>query len=126
MKRTNVKRAASKAVDRLLAGLLGMLLFVGSLGLGAVWLRHQIASSANELESLEGAMVEERRVLARLGAELARATSPGALMLKNRQLALGLAVPQERQIVLVRENVEARLLDKSFGGLSASFPDSRQ
>lgn len=126
MKRPRAKRAASKALDRFLLGLLGMLVFVGSLGLGAVWLRHQIAESANELRYLERAMEEERRVMARLGAELSRATSPGALMLKNRKMALGMEIPDESQIVLVRENVEARLLDKSVGGLTATYGSSGQ
>ncbi len=107
----------STVLNRVIGLTLLLLLAVGSFGLGTVYLRHQSATTANAIKSVERGIALEKRRLSELSAELTRLSSRDSLLALNTQHGLRLGIPGERQIVRVTENVEARLYRKSTSSL---------
>lgn len=108
---------ASTALNRVIVLTLFLLVAIGSFGLGTVYLRHQTATTANQIKAVERSITLEKRKLSELSTEYTALTTRESLKRLNDQYALGLQMPSERQIVLVTENVEARLYRKSAAGL---------
>lgn len=105
-----MKSAGTHAfINQLLVYTLVMICFSGSVGLGTVWLRHQISVSANQTKSANAQIVEIERRLAEVTARIAGEQSVSELQRKNAEFALGLVRPQEAQIVRVSESPEERL-----------------
>lgn len=115
-RKSHASSKASRLLNRIIAYTFLLLLAVGCFGLGTVYLRHQSAKTANEIKRVERAAALQKRELAELGAELSRLTTRDSLKWFNERYALGLAMPRDRQIVRVSENVEARLYQKSERG----------
>ncbi len=121
------KKAASP-VNRLLLATILLLAFAGSIGLGTVWLRHEISDVAEANKQMQQRIVEVQRRTAETNAEIAAALNPEVLLGQNSSLRLGLAMPREHQIVPVSEPVEVRLAAKRNNErlgptfVSASFP----
>lgn len=100
-------------VNQLLVYTLVMICFTGSIGLGTVWLRNQIAQTANSIKSFENRTAEIERRLAETSAMVATEQSPEALVRRNAEWHLGLAAPDFRtQIVRIGEDPEERLAAK--------------
>lgn len=100
-------------VNQLLVYTLVMICFTGSIGLGTVWLRNQIAQTANNIKSFQARTAEVERRLAETTAMIAAEQSPDALVRRNTEWRLGLAAPDFRtQIVRISENPEERLAAK--------------
>jgi hypothetical protein len=97
-------------VNQLLVYTLVMICFSGSVGLGTVWLRHQISVTANNTKAIETRMTEIERRIAETSALIAAEQSPDRLEQKNTSFALGLVRPSEQQTVRVNESPEQRLL----------------
>lgn len=91
---------------------LALLVFSGSLGLGAVWMRQQISGAANRSRTLEGQLADVERRLDEVNAGVAAAVNPSALLQRNTTMRLGLASPKEVQVVRVNEVPELRLAAK--------------
>jgi len=105
-----MKKSDSHAfINQLLVYTLVMICFSGSVGLGTVWLRHQISVSANQTRLFDQQIAEIDRRLAEITARLATEQSISELQQKNQTFALGLVSPQESQIVRVTESPEERL-----------------
>lgn len=85
-------------VNQLLVYTLVVIGFSGSIGLGTVWLRHQISVTANATKQLEARLGEVRRHIAEKTVEIESAESPAMLELRNKQWALGLQPPAPAQI----------------------------
>ena len=121
MSRRPTKRVQPSKVSTVLNRVIGLtlllLLAVGSFGLGTVYLRHQLATTANEIKAVERGISLEKRRLSELSAEMTRLSSRESLLALNVQHGLQLGLPGERQIERVTENVEARLYRKSTSGL---------
>jgi hypothetical protein len=100
-------------VNQLLVYTLVMICLSGSIGLGTVWLRHQISVTANQTKQMEARILETERRLAEVNARIAAETSAEALARRNREWALGLGLPTEPQVVRVTERVEERLARRS-------------
>lgn len=97
-----MKKFDSRAfVHQLLVYTLGMICFSGSVGVGTVWLRHQISQSANTTRVLEGRLREVERHIAEFNAEIERAQSPAMLEYLNQQLNLGLQRATPAQVMHV-------------------------
>ena len=96
-------------VNRLIALTLFLLVFSGSLGLGAVWVRQEISQPANRSRALEVRIADAERHLDEVNAEVAAAVNPGALLQQNQAMHLGLVLPREIQVVRVRESAELQL-----------------
>ena len=99
-------------VNRLIALTLLLLVFSGSLGLGAVWVRQEISSTANRSRALVGRITDIERRLDEVNAEIAAAVNPDALLKQNQAMRLGLASPREIQVVRIDESPELRLAAK--------------
>lgn len=97
-------------VNRLIALSLLLLLFSGSLGLGAVWVRQEISQTANRSRALVAKIADVERRLDEVNAEIAAADSPRALLQQNEIMRLGLASPKEVQVVRIEGSPELRLL----------------
>jgi len=121
------KKAASP-VNRLLLATILLLAFAGSIGLGTVWLRHEISAVAEANKQMQQRIVEVQRRTAATNAEIAAALNPEVLLTQNSALRLGLGMPRDYQIVSVAEPVEVRLAAKRNADrfaptlVSTSFP----
>ena len=103
---------AHALVNRLVALTVVLFVFAGSLGLGAVWFRQEISSTANRNRALEGRIADVERRLDEVSAQVAAAVNPDALLRQNEAMRLGLAAPREPQVVRVAGSPELRLAAK--------------
>ncbi len=103
---------AHSLVNRLIAQTLLLLVFAGTLGLGAVWFRQEISQTANRNRALEGKLADVERRLDEVNAQVAAARNPDALLRQNEVMRLGLAAPREIQVVRVAGSPELRLAAK--------------
>ena len=103
---------ATAHVNRLIALSLLLLLFSGSLGLGAVWVRQEISQTANRSRVLVVKLADVERRLDEINAEIAAAASPGALLKQNEIMRLGLTTPREPNVVRVEGSAELHLLSR--------------
>lgn len=119
---------AHALVNQLIALTLLLLVFSGSLGLGAVWVRQEISRTANRSRALVAKITEVERRLDEVNAEVAAAVNPDALLTQNQVMRLGLATPREIQVVRLAESPELRLAAKRnreiFNLASAAAGDS--
>lgn len=99
-------------INQLLVYTIMMICVTGSVGLGTVWLRHQISQTANETKLMEREIAGIERRIAESTARLAAEQSPEMLEFKNEAMQLGLVPPQDVQIVRIDESPEERLAAK--------------
>jgi hypothetical protein len=99
-------------VNRIIALTLLLLVFTGTLGLGAVWMRQEISSTANFSRTLEDRLTGVERRLDEVNAEVAAAVNPDALLRQNKFMNLALVAPREIQVVRVEGSAELRLAAK--------------
>ena len=100
-------------VNQLVAHTPGLLVFGGTLGLGAVWVRQEIFSTANRSRILDLKIADTQRRLDELNAEVATALNPESLLAQNAGMHLALVAPREPQVVRVTESPELRLAAKN-------------
>jgi len=103
---------AHSLVNRLIALTLLLLMFAGSLGLGAVWFRQEISQTANRSRSLEHKLADIERRLDEVNAQVAAAVNPDALLRQNEAMRLGLAAPREIQVWRIAGSAELHLASK--------------
>jgi len=103
---------AHSLVNRLIALTLLLLVFAGSLGLGAVWFRQEISQTANRSRSLENKLADVERRLDEVNAQVAAAVNPDTLLRQNEVMRLGLAAPREIQVQRVAGSAELHLASK--------------
>src|SRR3954465_8483057 len=104
-------------VSQLIALTLLLLVFSGSLGLGAVWVRQEISGSANRSHGIETKIAEVERRLDEVNAEVATALNPSELLRQNEAMMLGLSSPREVQIQRPVGSPELRLATKRNNGI---------
>ncbi len=85
----------------LIYSLVGMLCFGGTVGMGTVWLRHQISESANAARLVENRIREIERHITEYRAEITRLQNPAELERLNREWRLGLQQATPAQVVHV-------------------------
>ena len=90
-----------------------MICFSGSIGLGTVWLRHQISITANNTKLLEQRIAEAERHLSELNTQVTAEQSIDVLTRRNTEWKLGLVLPKEPQVVRVSESPERRLASRN-------------
>jgi len=103
---------ASTLVNRLIAMVLFLLVFAGSLGLGAVWMRGEISRTANSSRALQGRINDVERRIDEVNAQVAAAVNPDALLRQGEFMNLALVSPREIQVVRVPGSAELRLAAK--------------
>lgn len=99
-------------VNQLVAHTLCLLVFGGTIGLGAVWMRQEIFSTANRSRVLDLKIADTQRRLDELNAEVATALNPDSLLARNEGMHLALVAPRELQVVRVEQSPELLLAAK--------------
>jgi hypothetical protein len=99
--------------------------FGGSVGLGTVWLRHQISMTANTNRALAAQIVEIERRIAETRTLVESEQSPELLRQRNHRWRLGLVPVSEGQKIHVPEDPVRRLAAKAnrelFGDPAAAI-----
>jgi len=103
---------ASNLINRVILLTLMLLVFTGTLGLGAVWMRQEISQTANRSRALEDRLTDAQRRLDELSAEVATAVNPRALLRQNETMRLALSTPREIQVQRVAVSAELKLVQK--------------
>lgn len=96
-------------VNQIIVYTLVMICLSGSVGLGTVWMRHQISVTANENRRVEARIAEAERRLAETRILVAAEESLEALNRRNAEWRLGLVPPLESQVRRITESPEKRL-----------------
>ncbi len=109
-------------VNQLLVYTLVVIGFSGSIGLGTVWLRHQISVTANTVKRLEARLAEVKRHSDEKEAEIGSAESPAMLELRNEQWQLGLQPPAPNQVQHIEVDPVRQLAAKRNRALFADEP----
>ncbi len=104
-------------VNQLLVYTLVMICFSGSIGLGTVWMRHQISLAANATKVLDARIAELDRRLNETKAVLEAEQDPAILKQRNAEWHLGLVQPNPEQIVHLPGDAVMRLAAKRNRGL---------
>ena len=104
-------------MNQLLIYTLVMIGFSGSVGMGAVWLRHQISVTANRTKQIEARIAEVERHFRETEATIGTLQGPEALKQRNAEWGLGLVSPNDSQIVRENGSPEELLAAKRNKGL---------
>ena len=104
-------------VNQLLVYTLVMICFSGSIGLGTVWMRHQISLAANATKVLDARIAELDRRVNETKAVLEAEQDPAVLKARNAEWHLGLVQPNPEQIVRLPGDPVMRLAAKHNHGL---------
>lgn len=91
-----------------------MLAYLGAIGFGTVWVRHEISVTANTNRLLEQQIIDVQRAVNETSAEIAYALNPDQLIQKNVTFGLHLVRPSEQQVFRITDDVERRLSAKRF------------
>lgn len=119
-------------VNQLVAYTLAMICVTGSVGLGAVWVRHQISLTANASRLLDTRIADVERRLAETTTAVETERDPNILLRRNTEWRLGLVPPAQAQIVHVSEDPVMRLAAKrnravfGEGQVAVAFPLAAQ
>lgn len=117
-----MKNNSHAFINQLLVCLLVTFCFSGSIGLGTVWMRHQISLTANANKSLETRIAEVERHLAETATFIETEQSNDVLRRRNSDLRLGLVPPREAQLVRVAQDPDQYLAAKRNHGLFDDNP----
>ena len=109
--------AAHGFVNQLLVYTLVMIGFSGSIGLGTVWMRHQISITANSTKQLAARIADVERHLAEATTAAETERDATVLLRRNVEWNLGLVPPGQGQIVHVPGDPVMRLAAKRDRGL---------
>ena len=112
-----MKNNSQAFINQLLVCLLVTFCFSGSIGLGTVWMRHQISLTANANKALEGSIAEVERHLAETATFIETEQSNDVLRRRNAEFRLGMVQPQETQLVRIVEDPTRHLAAKANRGL---------
>ena len=99
-------------VNQVLVYTLVMICFTGSIGLGTVWMRHQISLAANNTKVIDAKIADLDRRLNETKAELEAEQDPALLKQRNALWHLGLVPPTAEQIVRLPFDAVMRLAAK--------------
>lgn len=106
---------ANALVNKLIVLTLALLVFAGTLGLGAVWVRQEIFQTANRSRQVEIEIADVERRLDEVRAEVASALNPDALLRQNQAMRLGLVLPREEVVSRISGSPEFELASKRAG-----------
>ncbi len=104
-----MKNSSHAFVNQLLVCLLVTIGFGGSLGLGTVWMRHQISTTANANRALKAEWERVERLIDEKKTLVETEQAPDKLRQLNAAMRLGLVPMSEVSIVHVTDNTTDRL-----------------
>lgn len=108
-----MKKNSQAFVNQLLVCLLVTMTFGGTLGLGMVWVRHQISVTAKANRALLAAISEVNRRSDDIEAQIRSEQRPELLRQLNLEFRLGLAPMNEVPVVHITENVTQRMVERA-------------
>jgi hypothetical protein len=108
-----MKKNSQAFVNQLLVCLLVTMTFGGTLGLGMVWVRHQISVTAKANRALLAAISEVNRRSDDIEAHIRSEQRPELLRQLNLEFQLGLVPMNEVPDVLITENVTQRMVERA-------------
>ena len=100
-----MKKKAQAFVNQLLVCLLVTMTFGGTIGLGMVWMRHQISVTAKANRVLDAAIGEINQRSDDIEAVIRSEQRPELLRRLNLEMRLGLVPMNEVRVTLVTDNV---------------------
>jgi hypothetical protein len=107
--RTRGNTGARAFVNQFMVYALVAICSSASIGLGTVWMRHQISLVANENKDFETVIAKVEHQIEETDAAIAAEQDPTVLNRKNIGWRLGLVPPGETQVRRVTEDPVARL-----------------
>jgi hypothetical protein len=107
--RTGKKGGTQAFANHFVVYLLVAIFGSASIGLGTVWMRHQISVVANANKVLESTLAGLERRIEETDAAIASEQDPDVLNRKNTEWNLGLVAPGETQVRRVAEDPVMRL-----------------
>jgi hypothetical protein len=108
-----MKNNSQAFVNQLLVCLLVTMTFGGTLGLGTVWIRHQISVTAKANRALLAEISEVNRKSDDIEAHIRSEQRPELLRRLNLDFRLGLAPMNEVPVVHVTDNVTRRMVERA-------------
>ena len=108
-----MKNNSQAFVNQLLVCLLVTMTFGGSLGLGIVWVRHQISMTAKMNRALLAETDEVNRRSDDLETQIRSQMAPEPLRELNLEFRLGLVFMNEVPTVHITENVNQRMVERA-------------
>ena len=108
-----MKNNSRAFVNQLLVCLLVTMTFGGSLGLGTVWMRHQISVTAKANRALLAEISEINRRSDDIEAVIRSEQRPELLRQLNLEFRLGLAPMNEVPVVHVTDNVTQKMVERA-------------
>jgi hypothetical protein len=108
-----MKKNSQAFVNQLLVCLLVTMTFGGSIGLGTVWMRHQISLTAKANRALLAEIDEVNRRSDEVEALVRSEQRPELLRRLNLEYRLSLVPMNEVPVVHVTENVAQRLVERA-------------
>jgi Tfp pilus assembly protein PilN len=123
--RTNKANASSAFVNQFMVYVLVLICGSSTIGLGTVWMRHQISLAANENKVLEAQIADVERHIEETDAAVSAEQDPAVLNQRNAEWHLGLVPPGETQVHRVPDDPVLRLASlhnrKLFGEGTATI-----
>jgi hypothetical protein len=107
--RTGKKEGSFAFVNQFMVYALVAICGSASIGLGTVWMRHQISVAANANKVLEASIADLERRIEETDASIAAEQDPTVLNHRNADWHLGLVAPGETQVRRVTEDPVMRL-----------------
>ncbi len=111
-------------VNQILVCVLVTICFGGSIGLGTVWMRHQISLTAKSNRDLEAQIRGVERSLSEMTSLVESEQTVEKLKQRNADMRLGLVEVTGQQVVHVTEDPVKRLAARANRELFSSVPDS--
>ncbi len=108
-----MKKNSQAFVNQLLVCLLVTMTFGGSIGLGTVWVRHQISVTAKMNRALLAEINEVNRRSDDIEARIRSEQRPELMRQLNLEFGLGLAPMNEVPIVHITDNVNQRMVERA-------------
>lgn len=108
-----MKKNSQAFVNQLLVCLLVTMTFGGSLGLGTVWVRHQISVTAKANRALLAEISEVNRRSDDIEAHIRSEQRPELLRQLNLEFRLALVPMNEVPVVQITENVTRRMVERA-------------
>jgi hypothetical protein len=99
-------------INQMLVYTLVMICFSGSIGLGTVWMRHQISLTANATKQLDARISAVERHISEATAAAESERDASVLLKRNADWRLGLVAPSQAQIRHVPEDPVMHLAAK--------------
>jgi hypothetical protein len=102
--RTNKQHASRAFVNQFMVYALVAICGSATIGLGTVWMRHQISLAANANKVLEAQIADVERRIEETDAAVSAEQDPAILNRRNAEWHLGLVPPGETQVHRIPED----------------------